>query len=508
MTLAYRADKNRGRNTNDGLTAPWADPQMFATIKAPPAGTQLLLADDSEWSFPLDAKRLIPQVGAGGTQDNPIVIGKYSPSSQALPDQLPRIRWGQFIRRADWVYEAASNAWVYTDPTYRIGTYSLVLIGDTWEASTLGTEQKMPLAAVDGRYWCSNDDSKRLLMYSPGGGKPGTDPTSFYGSVWLSIASTAGFITQTDGRGFVRVEDIEFVDTGTGVLGYSAAAADVGLHALRIRGRRVAAMVSCVAQKDGQLHGLTEHCDVEGYGSQALWAYSPDGRGMRSMVMRFNGLRDGNHLFAQGAIYYQARSPGMVGQLYGNRISGARHGSRDWLMDGCAIYIEIGADDVDVFDNIIADCHLAFADNSGRRARITNNLLMRCKSAAFVSDAMNIGTTDHLFEGNTGILGADVPPAFGPGEAYAGWVSRHSQWHGKTIKRLAARKNDFINIGAAQLAAIRTPAITPAEEDYTDNTVRGYANAVALRDAPHTASNPPGTINVSERRGYVAKALA
>lgn len=498
MGIIYRVDKNRGRDTNDGVTAPWANPQMFNKIKAVPAGTQLLLADDSDWTFSLNDSRLIPAVGALGTQDNPVVIGKYSPSSQSLPEQRPIIRWYTDIQPSEWVYEVDKNAWSYRAQKVNVGLLSLVLLGNGWGASTLGTEDKLPLKSIAGRYLCSNDADRKLYLYAPAG----TDPTTFYGGVRLS-PSSSGFITVSDGHSWMRVEDLHFEDTACGVLGYSGNS-EVGLHARRISGVRVSSLISVTTDSNGQMHALIEYCKARNYGATALWAYTNAGKGMKEIEIRYNDLEDGNNCFAQGGIYYQCRSPGLQGRIHNNKISRVKHGSPDFHWDGCGIYVETGSDDVLVYDNIIRDSHLALQDNSGRKSRFFNNMIDNCKTAIVCADGMNNNLTDHTFENNTCIVGTPIAAVHGPGYSCSGWESLHSNFHGKSIRNLTVRSNVFINVGSKTLpAAINIPDIVPTVSDYTGNVIGGYDNAVALRNGVKTPSNPIGTMRLSERAGYV-----
>lgn len=477
----YYVDYNRGSDSNAGtsMSAPWKHWTKIDDA-AKSAGDVILFANDSVWEYDLST-RVTPPTSWVGTQTKPVVIGKYSPLSAGTGN--PTVRWNTKIAAGDWTYSAPNNCWQYTSPLDP-GAQCLVRLGNTWAASRIDGTQ-LPLASVDGRYSASGTT---FSLYAPAG----TNPTDYYGEVLLS--SQKGFLALSSERNCIDVEDIDFEYTCAGIVAYSGTAADVRFNLRRIGGRFVSVPIYANSDSPGQLFLSIKDCNFTEWGSAAIHVLTNGGAGMKQVEISGNTITNGLHCFAQGAIYIQTRGTGLVTRVHDNHISGVRWGSRDKIYDGCGIYVETGADVVEVYRNTIYDAGCAMQDNSGRGSKWFSNLVYDCKTAMRVSDQSDRNAMAHEFYNNTCIVGVDKSAysEFGVQPSEAGWRCYRPTG---TITSLLVKNNVFVNQGAVQAAAILTPEVTPITSSYINNAASGgYTNIAAREHTPFTVETSTGSV--------------
>lgn len=488
MTVWY-IDANRGSDANTGLSpaAAWASPAKISTITGA-AGDAVLLADDSDWTISAETQISIPTSWAG-TEDNPVTIGKFSPSSQSPAAQLPVIRWHTKVAANQWTYDAPSNAWSYTS-ALMFGTFPLVRINQSWMGSTQGFGNTPPLGSVDGEYLAVGST---LYVWAPSH----TNPTDYYGEVLVS--GNAGCIDVSSNRKWITVRDLEFRDTSTAVKLYAFSANPVGLVLRNLRGRVVSAMVRL--QPTGAAANAVldvGHCDIEDFGVTAI-QLSPGSPAMVRCDLHHNRIRDGINCDAQGAIYCQVSSTVAPTRIYANDISRLRYGARLHPGDGSGIYTDTGASNCDVFGNVIHEAYYCAQDNSGGAVRWRHNLFYDTSAGLRLGDgkpASGTPNTAHVFENNTVITGGagQMAPSYESGRAWrCGWRSYEPT---NTMPSVVVRNNVFCDVGPGGSAdpAIGGPLVSPTSADYSSNAVSGYAAVAQRAAAPYDTLPAPGTI--------------
>jgi len=396
-------DNNRGNDANDGLTKDTAKktlPPIGSLVASP--GSRFLLASDSEWNFDVtSADRVVVTGGATwqGTKDNPVTVGRYHYSSQAPDSQYPIIRRNRRIQANEWVYDAPNNAWVWTHPnSMTVGNTCLVRIADSWMASR--TDGGLPLASIDGRY---HNSGTSLYVYAPSH----TNPTDYYGEVLVGPLGSSSMFVFSSRAGWAVIEDLKFMEMGSAMFGYSNSSLNpTGIIMQRCRGYIVSGLSGLSPDVGGDLYRILRYNHIENWGSTVFTGFSgSDSGGLKQHDIHDNYIYDGMHCYSQGAIYVQTRAPGLVTRVFNNHIKKVRYGTPGKIADGCAVYVETAAGNVDVFSNLFEECVVPLYDNSGRKARMYGNVLRNCWAACFVGDGMNVGLTDHLFANNTCEIG-------------------------------------------------------------------------------------------------------
>jgi hypothetical protein len=474
-------DRNRGDDANDGSeTAPWKELTKIDDA-AYTAGDEFFLACDSVWQYDI-ATRVVPPNTWTGTRESPVVIRDYAPLSSSTGK--PTIRWNRKIAANEWTWSAANNAWLFTSP-YNVGFLCFVRLAGTWESSRNDAfvENTTPLDSVPGRY---NAIATRFYLWAP----EATDPTTYYGEVMLSLTSV-GFFTISTARKFVCFQGLRFEDIGCGILGYSGGAGDTGIAVRDIEAQTCSAVVAAVSESGlGALYADIQGIRATDWGPAVV--HGNGSVGFAQFDVSGCDISDGMHSHSQGAIYCQVRTSGLRPRIFGNYFNGVRWGTLDKESDGSAIYCETGSDNVDVFNNIVENAYMAFQDGSGRGNRWFNNLALNCKSFMRYGDgAGNNAIAIQVFN-NTGVLGANIAPAYGSGASEIG--IRGYKPTG-TISSITIKNNAFLNLGGAQAAAILTPQVTPSASDYTYNAAFGnYTNVAAREYTPFTVETSTGSV--------------
>lgn len=506
MALVYFIDRNRGNDSNDGLTKDTAkqNPESIASISAGP-GTTFLFESSSLWE-PSIATRVLPTLGAWtGTQRNPVIIGMYDYASRSTGGARPRFRWNKKFAASEWSYDADLKCWYNTvDTPHLIGNTCLIRLGGTWAASRIDTAptSEDPMAQKDGRY---HNVNYRLYLYAPSN----QDPTSYYGEVLLGITDQ-GFFPIGNARDWITIQDLDFEETGCGVLIFSNQTThDTGVVARRIRGRNVSGLIKLGANTGGNVQAWVHDCEISGFGSTAIQGFTPVDDGFIHVEIFNNRISDGPHTYSQGAIYSQIRSPDCVPLIYGNHVSDCPWGTEDKTADGCAIYTETGANRNLVFGNLIERCYNAFSDNSGRLSIWTGNVVIDCYNAMRVTDQNDVGETDHRFLNNTCFCGnPNLLPRFGIGLPNSAWRAYKASG---AAMALDVRNNLFVNIGpTSDRAAMLTPQVTwtgtldgNIAVGYPYYARREYSPFTVESSTPHAITDPwpylnrDGTLKVS-----------
>jgi len=490
MTVYY-LDNNRGNDSNDGLSAlaPWKNLSKIAAVTAATPGDAFLLADDSLWRLN-PTQRVVPPTTWTGIQKNPVVIGKYSPSSQSI-GQRPLIIMNAETVPADWTYDAALNGWKYLYPTAHINNAALLLLADSWLASATDNNSDTAVESVDGRYK-ARTDNQTLVLFAPAG----TNPVDYYGKVVVG-AQAGGAFSLSSGRRAITVRGLEFFETGCGVSCYSSTA-DPAVFVIEDCRMRRGCLATLVGASGGNLRAWVRHNEVTDFGSIGLQVNSTGGAGIAHAELAQNKVSDGVRQWAQAGIYLQCRNAAReaICFVHHNEVSHCRWGTQDKAYDGCGIYLETGADGCMVFANEIHDCFTALQDNSGRRNFITGNVVRDCRRGIRITDENNNNQSDTRLYNNTFLVGdlRQRATEFGntiQGADYPGiWA-----YKGTGTLNVIARNNIIANIGGQRgRAAFGLPGIHAASAyDFNTNWVYGF-EADTLRGDTNAVPSPAPSI--------------
>lgn len=498
----FYIDANRGSDSNDGLSksAAWASLSKITAQTDAGPGDHFLLADDSRWTLDYDVgadQRVVPSTSWTGNRRHPVVIGKYSPSSQSVGNK-PTVVFHHEVAANEWVYDASLNGWIWTGPTAHLNQLILLRLGDTWvanandggAAAVEGTSTGAVLS-IDGRFNYVSGNTK-FLLYAPAG----TNPTTYYGKVIVSPEAT-GAIVLSSGRKCVTVRDIHFEETGCGVSMYSNNSTEARYIAQGLSGRITSSLVYVTGDTSGTLEAIVEECEINDYGAIGIHAYSVSGAGIKSIEVRRNKLRGGGHNQSQAAIYMQVRNTAREGicRIWGNDISGYAWGTRDKGYDGCGIYAETGADGMLIYGNVVHDQYCAFQDNSGRRNLWYGNVAYNVRIGFRLSDQMGNNQSDCRLINNTLLVGdlGQVPSQWGSaqGQEYPGiWMYKTS-----STLNLTATNNIIANLGGQRgRAAFGLPDVyATSTYSLTNNWVYGF-EADALKASDNTVPSPAVTV--------------
>lgn len=483
---AYYIDAKRGNDLNDGISAPWKSLTKIAAVTGAGAGDQFLLADDSFWRI-TPASRIAPPTSWAGTEAAPIIIGKYSPSSQST-GQRPLITMNVETVAADWTYDVTLNGWKYVYPTANMNNAALVRIGDTWLASAIGNNSDGAVESVDGRY-VVRLDNQTLVLYAPAGAS--NNPVYYYGKVVVS-AQAVGVISLSSNRKWVTVQDIAFRESGCGV---SCASFDANPANFVVQ--RCSMEIGCLAFVYGVAPGVTRAWirdnEVSDFGAIGIHV---SGLGVTYAEVCRNKVRGGVQQWSQGGIYVQARNAAREGfvYVYDNEVSGCRWGTLDKRYDGCGIYMESGSDGVQVFGNVVHDCFVGLQDNSGRRNVWSGNLIYNCRRGIRITDENNNNQSDARLYNNTFLVGdlRQEATKFGnvtQGADYPGiWM-----YKGTGTLNVTAKNNIIANIGGQRGRAVfGLPAVYASSTyDLSGNWVYGFETDVLRGDNDGVPSPAP-----------------
>jgi len=488
----YYIDNNRGSDSNAGTSssAPWQNLSKIAATTGATAGDSFLLADDSSWAL-TPATRVVPPTSWTGEQKNPVIIGKYSPSSQSTSDQRPLITCNVTTVAGDWTYNAGLNGWTYTYPTAHINRAVLIRLGGTWLANTYDMVAGAAVESIDGRFNIAVG-AQGIILYAPAS----VNPVDYYGGVVIS-AQASGAITLSSGRKWVTVQDIAFTESGCGVLLYSADAVAAGFVVQRCQMRTGGSLAVANGDSPGNLRGWILNNEIIDFGAIGIQGNAISGAGIAYLEINGNRIDDGVRSWAQGGIYVQVRNTtrDRICQVLNNEVSRCRWGSQGKPQDGSGIYIETGSDGVLVAGNTIHDQYCAIQDNSGRRNTFTGNLIYNCRLGIRVSDQSANNQSDHRAYNNTIIVGdtRQVPTEFGSdqGQDYPGY------WMYKTASTLnvTAKNNIIANVGsAAALATFGLPDVyATSTYDLSGNWVYGFG-VDSLKASDDTTPSPAPTV--------------
>lgn len=502
MAAEYFIDINRGSDSNVGTSenAPFRTLASIASLASLAPDTRIMLASDSIFDLAI-ADRVVPPTSWTGTLSNPVIIGKYDPSSQAIR-QKPTIRWNKMTARSDWTYDGAKNGWVYTHPTAHINAQCLVRLGGTWAANCPDQTVNAAVASIDGRWNVGQSASSndRIILWAPAD----ENPVDYYGGVLISPAAI-GAITLSSGRKAIVVEDIHFRETGCGVSMYSGSNVEASFVARRCSGDICSGLIYASGDTSGVLKAWMLENEVSNFGSTGLQAYAVGGAGIAYLEIAGNVLRDGGHGNSQAAIYLQVRNSARdsIARVHHNDIGGYRWGTRDKGVDGSAIYCETGCDGVQVYANVAHDMYCAYQDNSGRRNYWTGNVAFNVRLGIRISDAQNNNQSDLRLINNTFLVGSmnQQPTEWGSsqGATYPGvWMYKTS---GGGLQ-VTAKNNLIANVGNGRAVAAFGVADVAGTYALDGNWLYGfsYDKATASTDGSTASLTNKGT---SDPRPYL-----
>lgn len=503
----YYIDFNRGDDlANDGLSplTPWKTQAKITSFASAQPGDAFLLADDSVFQFS-NGGRIVPQTSWRGQKESPVILGKFSPSSQSV-GQMPIIIFNEITTAGQWVYNAPLNGWCYLYPTQHINRALLVRLNKTWVAFTTDMTVGAPVEAKDGHFnilsqaqtlsiFGVDQGSRAIVLWAPAG----VNPVDYYGEVVISPQAT-GAIGLSAGRHWITVQDIAFTETGCGVLMYSNNAEQTGYVVRRCRMKTGGALVTMNADAGGALRGWVLDNDVEDFGAIGIHVNTGSaGQGLISAEIAYNRIRDGVRGWAQGGIYLQGRNTAResVVQVHHNDISFCRWGTRDKAYDGCGIYAETGSDGALIFNNVIHDMFMAMQDNSGRRNYWIGNLVYNVRRGIRISDQSNNGLCDCRMYNNTMIVGDLNQRETEWGNTTQG-ADYPGVWMYRTTGTLNAdiRNNLIANIGGQRGRAVfGLPDVWPASSyTFASNWVFGFESDQLVAGTNAAPSPSPPTV--------------
>jgi len=504
----YHLDNNRGSADNDGLSpeAPKKDLSFITGFASAQPGDAFLLADDSHWIL-TPSQRVVPPNTWVGSEKNPVIIGKYSPSSQSI-GQRPLITWQANTVAGDWTYNAGLNGWTYLFPLAILNLMMMVRLGDSWDspdASMIGSNSDAAVETVDGRYTVRLD-SQTVLLYAPSN----VNPVNYYGKVVLS-AFAAGAITIGSGRGWVTVQDLGFLETGCGVSASSSTSAATGVVIQRCRSE-TGGLAAVTGSSSGNLYAWVRDNECEDFGATAIQVVATGAAGVTHTEVCRNRINSGGRNSSQGGIYIQTRnSAGTTNCLvYQNEVSNYRWGVRGKGSDGCGIYCESGSNAVLVFNNVVHDQFVGLQDNSGRGNYWFGNLVYNVRRGMRITDeAPNSAGHVRLYN-NTFIVGdlrQEASP-FGNVDNGADYPGIWSQ-NGAVAIRITAKNNIIANVGGQRgiawcgLSAVGSPSTYDLNNNWVFNFEADTLNTVG--NVP--LASPPTVTNAgtADPRPYLAR---
>jgi hypothetical protein len=483
----YYIDYNRGNDASADPTnqaTPWKELTKIKTISAT-AGDQFLLADDSEWNYTM-ADVAVTGINWTGTKDNPVIIGKYSPSGTPSSAK-PTIRWGNDIAANEWTYSAPNNAWSYTPGGgITVSKLGLVQLGDGEMTAQKQLSDAFPLPSENGVF---NVVTTVFWLYAPAG----TDPTTYYGGVRLSAKQNGGFFNLGYNARAVTVRDILFKDSGSCIHMFSGAGQpNQYITVDSCDGLKISSMVQCIPDGDDNANLVVKNCNVTGWGSNCVWVYD-NHHWISSFEAYNNTFTDGNYSFGQGGIYIQAKC--RRAHIHHNKFSYARYGGIGNTLDGCGMYVDIGTRNLVVSDNEISHCYIGLQDGSDWNTVYRNNYVHHCKLG------MMLGTTGAatdwaiVVENNTFVTGYAIVPVNG---SKSGTGLYH--WHTATdvLTSEYIRNNVFVNVGESDdttgAAILLRDTYVPTTLDMSNNSYYGYTYEVMSYPSLTPEATPPNTV--------------
>lgn len=476
---AYYVDYNRGSDSAAGTSraAAWQNLSKLAS-QTLSSGDTVFLASDSTWNI---ASRVLLATIAG-TQSSPCTITSYVAGGASA--SKPTISYNFDIASSEWTYDAPNNGW-YKDLGFPVGRMARIVLGGRYYANYY--YDSPPLPSTERAFTKS---SNLLYVYAPST----TDPTTYYGSVNVG-PSDRGALTLSNNGAYCVFDGIKFENSGTGILAFGSS------------GTRFLVVRNCEANNGAPLLFINTITGGEygflfeknsGYGAVSGFFHCQDagGVGMGNWIARDNKFSTSCLGYPQGAMYIQVR--GAYGLVERNWFSDAKYGTNLQINDGCAVYVEAGANNVLVRGNYVENSHCAMQDNSGRTATFIGNIFNNCRMAMKVTDESNNSATVHTFQNNTIINGGIAIPPVGPNSVSGtGWWAYETTTPAMTL-------NITNNIFHAHPDAYGTNAIeTPVSALGTiaNNAYFGYSGIAESYLGGSASPTPTGTINADPKIG-------
>lgn len=465
----YLVDKNRGSDSNDGISAPKQSISFLASATLN-SGDNVLFAADSVFT---DAPTGIGTVA--GTKAAPVTFGAYFPTG--VNTGRPTFSYLRSMAAGDWTWDAVFNGW-YFSPGYSPGESSYIKLG----GQHCGYFH-FGVSALDG------DDYEWALSGSGAGTKlylwapESTNPTDYYGSVDFAPSARGSLIFSSDG-GYVVIEGLHVEGGSALTLIYSSSGTRE--YVVRdITSRHSAGILSVNTDTGGALSLTVSGCQGHGSPGAMLFAFPTSGVGIAKFHAVCNTFSGAGQAWTQGAIYTKVRNADQL--IAWNDISDCPHGAGYGVYDGCGIYAETGSGAVRVIGNRLSRMHLGAIDNSGRNAVWSGNVFVDVKSALKLDDEASVGSTDHKFLCNTIIRsGSAEYPSLGIEESGNGW---------RAVKNLNALVANNLFVAASEASgayAVTTP--TSGSGSIITNLAYGFAGLGIASNGGAASPTPTGTV--------------
>lgn len=464
----YLVDKNRGSDSNNGISAPKQSISFLASTTLN-SGDNVLFAADSVFT---DAPTGIGTVA--GTKAAPVTFGRYFPTG--VNTGRPTFSYLRSMAAGDWTWDAVFNGW-YFSPGYSPGESSYIKLGGQhWGYFHFG------VSALDGDdyEWALSGAGAgtKLYLWAP----ESTNPTDYYGSVDFAPSARGQLIFSSDGA-YVVIEGLHVEGGSALTLIYSSSGTRE--YVVRdITAYNCAGILSVNTDTGGALSLTVDRCEGHLSPGAMIFAFPTSGVGIAKFHATNNVFSGAGHAWTQGAIYTKVRNADQL--IAWNDISDCPHGAGYGVYDGCGIYAETGSGQVRVIGNILSRMHLGAIDNSGRNAVWSGNVFVDVKSALKLDDEASVGSTDHKFLCNTIIRsGSAEYPSLGIEESGNGWRAV------KNLNALVANNLFVAASGASSLYAITTP--TSGTGSIANNLAYGFAGLAINSSGGAASPTPTGT---------------
>jgi hypothetical protein len=406
-------DFNRGNDTNAGTRAAPKKNLSALSGQTYGAGTIIALASDSQWDIVATqaAHNAVNADNWVGSSGNPILITSYDAAGHT--GTKPTITYGYYPASSEWTWDATMNAWRWSptqsgmnpDATMAVFFGPSKLHGiDVVQDPNNKTLSSYPLFA-DLQFTHKTDYNtvQNVWVYAPSN----TDPTTYYGSVMISLTGRGAFKSAWTGLSNTIIDGIKFQNTACGIWISVGANSGANVHTGLV-------IKNCELYRAGLLfwkcnevaaHSFTINNNkgtdlpaglvkLAGVGTLAYNVYS-------------NSVVGCNRQYSGGGAFYVQTTAASLGaaKLHHNYVYDAWNGVATELntngrsgygfaYDGSAYYFDLGGNNNLAYANISERCHVAAQTNSAKTVMIIGHIALDCNVLSTSTDAGHAGSND------------------------------------------------------------------------------------------------------------------